>query len=379
MQERYLQESRKDKEFETLKDTLKQITVRNDATNGKMHDILISDTDKKVTKAKLYPRVRLLTVAANTHQEKSTINESAEPEAQPPILPAPRRLVDSDFESESESDIESEHGVNVKGKANAKAKKTKKNTVLPAARRKSNPLVSNDILAVNGTKSKTKRTAPVKKTTAPVKKSKAQVKKKTKPNFIEIDSEDSTSENNNPIEKTQENDDSAVPEPPPAESDIQSEKDTTARDSAVPEPPPVESEVQSETMIETMDSANVTMDGNTIVTDWLNGLAKAASKKSLNVISKPSAVSRPPSVSKPSAISKPPAVSKAIPVSKPTAGSIKPGPGAVSARTMAIMARTIQKPKPKPSPKGMTEEEISSFLLENPQDIFRTPSRKRRN
>ena len=116
-------------------------------------------------------------MAANTQQENSAINESAEQEAQPPILPVPRRLVDSDVESESESDIEYEHGVNFKGKANAKAKKTKKNTVLPAARRKSNPLVSNDILAVNRTKSKTKRTAPVKKTTAPVKNTTAPAKK----------------------------------------------------------------------------------------------------------------------------------------------------------------------------------------------------------
>ena len=45
-----------DEEYETLKDTLKQIVVRNDAKNGKMHDILIEDA--KVSKAKIYPRVR---------------------------------------------------------------------------------------------------------------------------------------------------------------------------------------------------------------------------------------------------------------------------------------------------------------------------------
>ena len=45
-------------EFEVLKDTVKQIIVRNDASNGKMHDIVITDADEKVSKAKLYPRVR---------------------------------------------------------------------------------------------------------------------------------------------------------------------------------------------------------------------------------------------------------------------------------------------------------------------------------
>ena len=45
-----------DEEYKTLKETLKQITVRNNGKNGKMQDILISDT--KVSKAKIYPRVR---------------------------------------------------------------------------------------------------------------------------------------------------------------------------------------------------------------------------------------------------------------------------------------------------------------------------------
>ena len=47
-----------EEDFETLKETIKQITVRNEGNNGKMHDILISDTNKSVTKAELYPRVR---------------------------------------------------------------------------------------------------------------------------------------------------------------------------------------------------------------------------------------------------------------------------------------------------------------------------------
>ena len=47
-----------DEEFETLKDTVRQIIVRNDASNGKMHDILITNVDQKVDKSKLYPRVR---------------------------------------------------------------------------------------------------------------------------------------------------------------------------------------------------------------------------------------------------------------------------------------------------------------------------------
>ena len=38
----------KDKEFEVLKDTLKQITVRNYANNGKMHEIVIADVDVKM-------------------------------------------------------------------------------------------------------------------------------------------------------------------------------------------------------------------------------------------------------------------------------------------------------------------------------------------
>ena len=59
-------------------------------------------------------------------------------------------------------------------------------------------------------------------------------------------------------------------------------------------------------------------------------------------------------------------------LSKPVA---KPGPGPVSARTMMMMAKSAEKQKT--SPKGMTEEEISDFL-ENPQDIFLTPSRKRK-
>ena len=48
----------KDEEFEALKDSVKQITVKNDGKNGKMHEILISDIDVKMSKAKLYPRVR---------------------------------------------------------------------------------------------------------------------------------------------------------------------------------------------------------------------------------------------------------------------------------------------------------------------------------
>ena len=48
----------RNEEFEVLKETLKQIIVRNDAKDGKIHDILIADTDKKVSKASLYPRVR---------------------------------------------------------------------------------------------------------------------------------------------------------------------------------------------------------------------------------------------------------------------------------------------------------------------------------
>ena len=38
------QKVEKDEEFYVLKDTLKQIIMRNDASNGKMHDILITDS-----------------------------------------------------------------------------------------------------------------------------------------------------------------------------------------------------------------------------------------------------------------------------------------------------------------------------------------------
>ena len=62
----------KEEDYETLKETIKQITVRNDVKNGKMHDVLISDLNINVSKAILYPRVRNFDNPAS-YQSQGTI------------------------------------------------------------------------------------------------------------------------------------------------------------------------------------------------------------------------------------------------------------------------------------------------------------------
>ena len=268
--------------------------------------------------------------------------------------PLPRKLLSGIFIDDDEvSDEESEHGITVKQGINKKNPKPK-GTNISAARRKSSPLVKNDVLACN---------KPVLACKKPVVKKK--VKKSAKP-FVLID--DDNSDGNETIEQR---------------SRITSWIQEQAIESlSVDAESLVNISVQKKPTTKIVETAAVSLPKPTPSRPnptnpkriGLSKLVSEPAQANKPGTSKPAQANKP-STSKPAQPNKPGA-SKSTHPNKPSTSKPPQAnkPGTVSARTLKMMGKVAMKHKPPPS-KPITTEEISS-LLETP-DILKTPSRKR--
>ena len=303
-------------------------------------------------------------------------NEPSAAEPEPELRPRQRRLLVSDSESNEESEQESEHGVDVKQANRSKFTKTKPKN-LHAARRKSNPLVNNDILIGNENrndkaagKKSTKKVGTFNKAVKPPSNAAATKKSKEKTRTVLAPLTDAfnvTIDQRSKVTSWIREQVSEVPVKSHVEN--ASTSGTAMPESSLPLPGTSgKSSTSTEARPASRTALPIARTTRKPIASTLSDPKYAGKSTPLNP--KSGKTSPGSFVAGKPALPRPRSSRPAVPTK-----TVHPGkPGPVSARTMMMMEKVVNKQKP--PPKSVTEDEISSLL--NAQDIFRTPTRKRK-